>query len=188
MKKKYDVSALILYNFQNNNGWLKKLDEKIKIKISDIRDYQLIKFLTKGHDSLINLAALIGISYSYEASKSYIETNIISTHNILNASRENFVKKIIYTSTSEAYGVDPSDNFVKSSKKPLNELSSQFLRSPYSATKIAADQLCFSYHASFVLPVITIRTFNAYVPRQSSIAIILTIITQDLNGNRKIKI
>ena len=192
VKKKYDVTALVLYNFQNNNGWLEKLDEKIKkkikIKLGDIRDYHLIKSLSKGCDSVINLAALIGIPYSYEASKSYIETNIIGTHNILNAARENFVKKIIHTSTSEVYGVDPSNNFAKSTKKPLNELSSQFAQSPYSATKIAADQLCFAYHASFGLPVTIIRPFNAYGPRQSSRAIIPTIITQVLNGNRKIKI
>jgi len=192
VKKNYDVTALVLYNFQNNNGWLENLDEnikkKIKIKLGDIRDYHLIKSLSKGCDSVINLAALIGIPYSYEASKSYIETNIIGTHNILNAARENFVKKIIHTSTSEVYGVDPNNKYAKSIKKPLNELSSQFAQSPYSATKIAADQLCLAYHASFGLPVTIIRPFNAYGPRQSSRAIIPTIITQVLSGDRRIRV
>ena len=126
--KKYKIKALVLYNHMNKYGWLDTIEAKIKNKIEiitgDIRDYKLIKNYTKNCDIIINLAALIGIPYSYDASQSYIETNIVGTHNILNASIENSTKKIIQTSTSEVFGS-------YSSSQKLGEKSYQYAQSHY---------------------------------------------------------
>tara|TARA_Y100000389_G_scaffold204304_1_gene256144 strand:- start:933 stop:1937 length:1005 start_codon:yes stop_codon:yes gene_type:complete len=183
--KKYRVKALVLYNHMNKYGWLDNIDPKIKSKIEivsgDIRDYKLIKNSTKNSDIIINLAALIGIPYSYDASQSYIETNIIGTHNILNASIENSIKKVIQTSTSEVFGS-------YSSNHKLSEKSFQYAQSPYAATKIASDQLCNAYFSSYNSPVTIVRPFNTFGPRQSIRAIIPTVINQILDGKKQIKL
>ena len=175
----YKVTALVKYNFKNDIGWLNYIDKKIlkKIKIvsGDITDYNFIEEITKNNDYIINLAALIGIPYSYKAIGSYLDTNVIGTYNILRASQKNKIKKIIHTSTSEVYGGQ--------NKKQIKENFINYAQSPYAASKIAADQLCNSFYCSYDCPVIIIRPFNTFGPRQSNRAIIPTIINQLINGN-----
>ena len=183
VKKNYKVKALCLYNSFNTWGWLDTLDKEIlqdvEIVTGDIRDKDLIVKNTKKMDYVINLAALIAIPYSYEAVESFIQTNIIGLNNILSASLKNNCR-VIHTSTSEVYG--NADSF------PIKEENKVFAKSPYAATKIAGDQLCFSYNRSFNLPITVIRPFNTFGPRQSLRAIIPTIITQALLNNGVIKL
>lgn len=185
LSNQYKVKALVLYNHMNKYGWLDNINPKIKSKIEiisgDIRDYKLLKNSSKNCDIIINLAALIGIPYSYDASQSYIDTNITGTHNILNVSIENSIQKIIQTSTSEVFGSYKT-------KQKLNEKSFQYAQSPYAATKIASDQLCNAYFSSYNSPVTIVRPFNTFGPRQSIRAIIPTVINQILDGNKKIKL
>lgn len=171
-----NVTALIQYNSFHNYGWLKELKEKKgrgpKFLFGDIRDSSFITNATKKHDVIINLAALISIPHSYTSVKSYLDTNIIGTYNILEASKNNNIKQLIHTSTSEVYGTalySPIDE-----KHPLQP------QSPYSASKISADNLVLSYYYSYNLPVTILRPFNMFGPRQSTRAIIPTIITQIL--------
>ena len=174
VKRNYKVIALSQYNSFGSNGWLDTLDKtilkKIKIISGDIRDKQFLTSITKKIHVLFNLAALIGIPYSYKSVESYIDTNIKGTLNILNAARENKIKKIIHISTSEVYGTAQSI--------PITEEHPVVGQSPYSASKIAAEQLCISYNKSFNLPVTILRPFNVFGPRQSARAIIPTIISQ----------
>lgn len=183
VKNGYDVTAFVYYNSFNSWGWIEDINPKvlknIKIITGDIRDYQSIYNASKKIDCIINLAALIGIPYSYSSPDSYIQTNIIGTSNMLNASLKNNVTKIIHTSTSEVYGTPK--------KLPIDESSNLNAQSPYAATKVAADQLALSYHKSFDLPVAILRPFNTYGPRQSARAIIPTIISQ-LIENKLVKI
>jgi dTDP-glucose 4,6-dehydratase len=134
----------------------------------------------KGCDAVLHLAALIAIPYSYHSPDTYVDTNVKGTLNVLQAARELGVQRVIHTSTSEVYG---TARFV-----PINEDHPLQGQSPYSATKIAADQLAYSFHASFGLPVVIARPFNTYGPRQSARAVIPTIITQIANGARQIKL
>ncbi len=184
INKNFHVRALSFYNFMGSNGWLDKINFKKKDKIEvvqgDIMDEKFVREITKDIDIVINLAALIGIPYSYKSPKSYINTNIIGTYNLLEASLLNNVKKFIQTSTSEVYG--------NAKSFPITENSKLNGNSPYSASKIASDQLAFSYFTSFELPVLIARPFNVYGPRQSARAIIPSIIIQILNGKRKIEL
>jgi len=177
VKENFKVTAMVRYNFNNNIGWLDDLDNKtlrkVKIVKGDITDYAFIEDATKNADAILNLAALIGIPYSYKAVKSYIDTNVIGTYNILKASQKNKIKKIIHTSTSEVYG--------GMNKKKINEKFINYAQSPYAASKIAADQLCISFFCSYNSPVVILRPFNTFGPRQSPRAIIPTIILQALN-------
>ena len=181
----YNIKALVLYNFKSEAGWLNAIDKRIirntQIIMGDIRDYDFILKHTKNSDIVVNLAALIGIPYSYDAPKSYIDTNIIGTYNILQASLKNNVQKVIQTSTSEVYG---NINF----SEKFSEKSFQYAQSPYAATKISSDQLSNSYFSSFDLPVTILRPFNTYGPRQSERAIIPTVINQILNNQKKLKL
>ena len=175
VKSGHDLTCLVLYNSFNSWGWLDKIDNKIKknIKIvtGDVRDEFLIKSLIKKNtDVVINLAALIGIPYSYRSPKSYFETNSIGILNILNSTLGSNVKKIIHTSTSEVYG---TPKYI-----PIDENHLVSAQSPYAASKIAADQIALSYYKSFNSPVTILRPFNTFGPRQSLRAIIPTIITQ----------
>ncbi len=183
VKKNYKVKALCLYNSFNNWGWLDTVDKKIlnevEIIAGDIRDKEFIENNSKKVDTIINLAALIAIPYSYEAVDSFIQTNIIGVNNILSSALKNNCQ-VVHTSTSEVYG-DPE-------KFPISESDKVFAKSPYSATKIAGDQLCHSYYRSFGLPVTLIRPFNTFGPRQSLRAIIPTIITQSILNKGKIKL
>ena len=180
----HKVKCVVLYNSFNDYGWLDHLDKKIldeiEICFGDIRDFSFAKKNMKNCEAVIHLAALIGIPYSYASPKSYIDTNVGGTLNILEAAKELSVEKLIHTSTSEVYG---SAKFIPITEDhPLNG------QSPYSASKIAADHLANSYYLSYGVPIVTLRPFNTYGPRQSLRAIIPTIITQVLNNSKKIKL
>lgn len=174
----YNVKAFTLYNSFNKWGWLDSLDKsvlsEIEVFAGDIKDPYGVKNAMEGCDSVLHLAALIAIPYSYHSPDTYIDTNIKGTLNILQAARSLNVERIIHTSTSEVYG---TARFV-----PITEEHPLQGQSPYSASKIGADQLAYSFYTSFELPVITIRPFNTYGPRQSARAVIPTIITQIANG------
>lgn len=182
IKKGYSVRAMVLYNSFNSWGWLDNLDPKVRNSIEifsgDIRDPFCVKKAVKGCDCILHLAALIAIPYSYNSPKSYLETNIDGTLNILQAMKENKCSKMVHISTSEVYG---SAQYV-----PIDESHPKIGQSPYSATKIAADQLVISFNKSFDLPVSIVRPFNTYGPRQSNRAVIPTIITQILDGKKNI--
>jgi len=178
----FNVTAFVRYNSRNNWGWLEKSKylKEIKVVTGDIRDYDSVKDAMKGIDTVFHLAALIGIPYSYVSPLAYIKTNVEGTYNILQAARELGVERVIHTSTSEVYG---TAQFIPISENhPINP------QSPYAASKAAADFLALSYYRSFGLPVIILRPFNTYGPRQSARAVIPTIITQILSGNREVKI
>ncbi len=183
VKKKFKVKALVQYNSFNSWGWLENLDKsilkKVEIVLGDIRDLNEMIHHTKNQDAILHLAALIGIPYSYISPKNYIETNCVGTLNVMQAAQKNNIKKIIHTSTSEVYGTAkyvPIDE-----KHPLNA------QSPYSASKISADHIAQSFYNSFNLPVVILRPFNTFGPRQSLRAIIPTIFSQ-INNNQKIKV
>ncbi len=180
----FKVKAFVFYNSMNSYGWLNNIDQKIlnniEIISGDIRDYNFLEKNTKNIDVIYHLAALIAIPQSYYSPKSYIDTNIIGTYNILEASKKNNLSKVIITSTSEVYG--------SAQTIPIAENHSLNAQSPYAATKTAADQLALSFYKSFNLPVTILRPFNTYGPRQSARAIIPTIITQLLNNSKILKI
>jgi nucleoside-diphosphate-sugar epimerase len=182
IKNKFYVKALVQYNMNNSSGWLSNINfkenrRKIKIISGDILDEDFINREIKNCDYVIHLAALISIPYSYVSPRSYINTNVTGTLNLLEASRKNNIKRFIHTSTSEVYGsaqYTPIDE-----KHPLNA------QSPYAASKIAADQLVLSYCRSFNFPAIIIRPFNTFGPRQSTRAVIPTIISQMIENKKK---
>ena len=178
----YDVRAFVHYNSKNDWGWLETfpMGKNIEIVSGDIRDYDSVSNALKGCDAVFHLAALIGIPYSYVSPKAYIDTNIVGTYNVLQAARELKHKNVLVTSTSETYG---TAQYV-----PIDELHPMVGQSPYSASKIAADQLALSYYRSFDLPVKIVRPFNTYGPRQSARAIIPTIVTQILSGQKHLKL
>ena len=184
VRQGYNVRALVLYNSFNSWGWLDHCASDVKGKFEvfsgDVRDPHGVKEAMKGCDSVMHLAALIAIPYSYHSPDTYVDTNIKGTLNILQAAREHGVKRIVHTSTSEVYG---TAHFV-----PITEEHPLQGQSPYSATKIASDQLAYSFFSSFGLPVVIVRPFNTYGPRQSARAVIPTIITQIANGQRQIKL
>lgn len=184
VRRGHDVRAFVLYDSQGSWGWLDHADPEIKgqfeIFSGDIRDPQSARNAVKGCDAVLHLAALIAIPYSYVAPHSYVDTNVTGTLNLLTAAREFGVKRFIHTSTSEVYGT--------ARKVPIAEDHPLQPQSPYSATKIAADCLALSFHHSFALPVTILRPFNTYGPRQSTRAVIPTIITQLCAGLRDIKL
>lgn len=180
----YNVRAFVLYNSFNSWGWLDHCAPDVKGKFEvfsgDIRDPHGVKEALKGCDAVLHLAALISIPYSYHSPDAYVDTNVRGTLNVLQAARELGIRRLIHTSTSEVYG---TARFV-----PITEEHPLQGQSPYSATKIAADQLAYSFHASFGLPVTILRPFNTYGPRQSARAVIPTVITQIAAGQRQIKL
>jgi len=178
----YSIRACIRYNSKNNWGWLEqsKYKNEIEVFAGDIRDYDFIYKAMKGCDAVYHLAALIGIPYSYTSPLAYIQTNINGTYNILQSAKEHQLENIIITSTSETYG---TARYI-----PIDELHPKVGQSPYSATKIAADQLAISYHKAFGLPIKIVRPFNTYGPRQSARAVIPTIIAQLLSGSKEVKL
>ena len=177
----YEVTALSQYNSFNSWGWLEDVSCKgdIKVVTGDVRDPHFCKHITKDIDIIYHLAALIAIPYSYTAPDSYVDTNIKGTLNICQAAKENGVKRVIHTSTSEVYG---TAQYV-----PIDEMHPLQPQSPYSATKIAADAIAMSFYNAFELPISIARPFNTYGPRQSARAVIPSIITQIANGKRVIK-
>ncbi len=184
VRQGFKVRAFILYNSFNSLGWLDHCAPDVKgqfeVFFGDIRDPHGVKEAMKGCDGVLHLAALIAIPFSYHSPDTYVDTNVRGTLNVLQAARELGVKRVIHTSTSEVYG---TARFV-----PITEEHPLQGQSPYSATKIAADQLAYSFFTSFSLPVVIARPFNTYGPRQSARAVIPTIITQIANGLRHIKL
>ncbi|MDI1236095.1 MAG: NAD-dependent 4,6-dehydratase LegB [Polaromonas sp.] len=184
VRQGHTVRAFVLYNSFNSWGWLDQCAQDVKDKIEvfsgDIRDPHGVKMAMTDCDVVLHLAALIAIPYSYHSPDTYVDTNIKGTLNVLQAARELGVKRVVHTSTSEVYG---TARFV-----PITEEHPLQGQSPYSATKIAADQLAYSFYASFGLPVVIARPFNTYGPRQSARAVIPTIITQIAKGQRQIKL
>lgn len=184
VRQGHTVRAFVFYNSFNSWGWLDQCAQDVKDKIEvfsgDIRDPHGVKMAMTDCDVVLHLAALIAIPYSYHSPDTYVDTNIKGTLNVLQAARELGVKRVVHTSTSEVYG---TARFV-----PITEEHPLQGQSPYSATKIAADQLAYSFYASFALPVVIARPFNTYGPRQSARAVIPTIITQIAKGQRQIRL
>ncbi len=172
-----DVRALVHYNALGTWGWLDEspVRKDIEVVSGDVRDRDSVRRAMQDTEVVFHLAALIGIPYSYHAPVSYVRTNIEGTLNVLQCARELGVERVIHTSTSEAYG---TARYV-----PIDEKHPLQGQSPYSATKIGADKLAEAFHLSFGLPVVTVRPFNTFGPRQSARAVIPTIITQCLTGD-----
>lgn len=184
VRQGHDVRTFVLYNSFNSWGWLDHCGGDVKGKFEvfagDIRDPNGMRTAMKGCDAVLHLAALIAIPYSYHSPDTYVDTNIKGTLNVVQAARDLDVSKVIHTSTSEVYG---TARFV-----PITEDHPLQGQSPYSASKIGADQIAMSFYTSFGTPVSIIRPFNTYGPRQSARAVIPTIITQIANGKRQIKL
>jgi len=183
VRRGYDVKAFVCYNSFNSWGWLDHCPAELKgqfdVFSGDIRDPYGVKNAMKDCSSVLHLAALIAIPYSYHSPDTYVETNIKGTLNVLQAGRELGIRKLVHTSTSEVYG---TARYV-----PIDEEHPLQGQSPYSATKIAADQLALSFYRSFETPVAVVRPFNTYGPRQSARAIIPAVITQ-LAENRPLQL
>ena len=181
LEQGYKVKALSYYNSFNDWGWLNNVKHpELEVVTGDVRDSHFCKYITQDVEIIFHLAALIAIPYSYVAPDSYVDTNIKGTLNICQAAKENGVKRILVTSTSEVYG---TARYV-----PIDESHPKQPQSPYSATKIGADAIAMSFYNAFALPVVLVRPFNTYGPRQSARAIIPTIITQIANGKKEIKL
>ncbi|SDL89876.1 UDP-glucose 4-epimerase [Arthrobacter sp. ov407] len=177
-----NVRALCVYNSNGSYGWLDDLSpaerDAVDLQLGDIRDSEFVSDLVKGSDVVLHLAALIAIPYSYQAPRSYVETNVVGTLNVLEGVRRHGVGRLVNTSTSEVYGTPKTVPITVD-----NELRGQ---SPYSATKIAADKLCEAWASSFETPVVVLRPFNTYGPRQSARAVIPTVLQQMVAGAEKI--
>ncbi len=179
LQEGYQVTAFCFYNSFGSWGWLDSLPQeklkKLTVYTGDIRDpYGVLKAL-EGIDIVFHLAALIGIPYSYSSPENYVDTNIKGTLNVLQAARKHKTSRVLVTSTSEVYG---TARYV-----PIDEKHPLQAQSPYSATKIAADHMAEAFYRSFDLPVVVVRPFNTFGPRQSLRAVIPTIITQVLSGS-----
>ncbi len=172
-----EVTALALYNSFDSHGWLDDLPADVKKRLKlvrgDVRDSGFVNRIVEGQDTVLHLAALIAIPYSYVAAQSYVETNVLGTLNVLEAARVFKTKRVVHTSTSEVYGTAQT--------MPISESHPLQGQSPYSASKIGADMMAESYARSFDLPVVTLRPFNTFGPRQSERAIVATIIRQVLD-------
>jgi NAD dependent epimerase/dehydratase len=176
-----EVRALVQYNSTSNIGWLSDLDKDvlgaIEVIHGDVRDPEHTRALALGCDEIFHLAALIAIPYSYLAPRSYFETNAMGTLNILEAAKASGASRVLVTSTSEVYGT--------AQYAPIDEKHPLQGQSPYSASKISADKIAESYHRSFDLPVVTVRPFNTFGPRQSQRALIPSVISQMLKFPEK---
>ncbi len=180
----HEVRAFVCYNSFNSWGWLDRSPQSIRdaldVFAGDIRDPHGVRTALRGCTAVLHLAALIAIPYSYHSPDTYIDTNVKGTLNVLQAARELGLERVVQTSTSEVYG---TARFV-----PITEEHPLQGQSPYSASKIAADQLAYSFYASFDTPVVIARPFNTYGPRQSARAVIPTIITQIASGRTQIEL
>ena len=180
----HDVRAIVIYNSLDSWGWLDtvptEIRDQIEVVSGDIRDPALMMSVVADREAVLHLAALIAIPYSYIAPDLYVQTNIQGTLNLLNAARAAGVSRFIHTSTSEVYG---TAKYV-----PMDEGHPLQGQSPYSASKIGADQMANSFFTSFGLPVVTIRPFNTYGPRQSARAVIPTIISQLAGGKMSVEL
>ena len=180
----HNVKTIVPYNINNSWGWIdsfsKEIKKNLEVVSGDICDQNFILEECKKVDIIFHLAALISIPYSYKSPHSYVSTNVVGTLNMLEGAKENNVELFVQTSTSEVYG---SSQFI-----PITEKHPLHAQSPYAATKIASDSLALSYYNSFELPVLILRPFNTYGPRQSLRAAIPTIITQLISNKKKIKL
>jgi len=180
----HDVRAIVVYNSLDSWGWLDSLPadvlSSLEVVPGDIRDPSLMTSVVADRDAVLHLAALIAIPYSYVAPDLYVQTNIQGTLNLLNAARTAGVSRFIHTSTSEVYG---TAQYV-----PMDEKHPLQGQSPYSASKIGADQLVYAFYTSFQLPTVTVRPFNTFGPRQSARAVIPTIISQLAAGRKSIQL
>jgi UDP-glucose 4-epimerase len=176
------VRAFCFYNSQGSRGWLDDLpeDTSTEFRLGDIRDEALVAAACKGIEVVFHLAALIGVPYSYEAPRSFVDTNVGGTLNVLEAARRAECTRVVHTSTSEVYGTP--------AELPIREGHPLQAQSPYSASKIAADKLCEAYAATYGVPVVTLRPFNTYGPRQSLRAVIPTILAQLLTGTDEVRL
>lgn len=178
------VRAMVQYNSFNSWGWLETVEPgimaEVEVVLGDVRDPLSVRGFMDGAEAVYHLAALIAIPYSYQAPGSYLQTNAHGTLNVLEAARELGTPRVVHTSTSEVYGTARS--------VPIGEGHPLQAQSPYSASKVAADKLAESYHLSFELPVVTLRPFNTYGPRQSARAVIPTIVSQIAAGERVIRL
>lgn len=184
MRRGHDVRAFVLYNSFNSWGWLDyaapEIKRNLEIFAGDVRDAYGVKAAMQGCDVVLHLAALIAIPYSYHSPGTYVETNVMGSLHIVQAARELGIEKVVHTSTSEVYGT--------ALHVPIDEDHPLQGQSPYSASKIGADQIALSFYRSFGTPVAVIRPFNTYGPRQSARAVIPTVITQILSGKKQIKL
>jgi NAD dependent epimerase/dehydratase len=184
VREGYEVRAFVLYNSFDSRGWLDHCGADVRghfeVLAGDIRDPHGVREALHGCDAVLHLAALIAIPYSYHSPDTYVDTNIKGTLNVLQAARELDVQRVVHTSTSEVYG---TAQFV-----PITEEHPLQGQSPYAASKIGADQLALSFFRSFGTPVTVLRPFNTYGPRQSTRAVIPTIITQIASGRRQISL
>lgn len=169
-----EVTAFTMYNSFGTRGWLDSVStdvmRSVQVVAGDLRDFDSVRSAAKGCEACLHLGALIAIPYSYAAPEAYLDTNVRGTLNVLRAARDLGLRRVVHVSTSEVYG--------SALRVPIDEEHLLRGQSPYSASKIAADQLAYSFYCSFNLPVVTIRPFNTYGPRQSARAVIPTIITQ----------
>jgi NAD dependent epimerase/dehydratase len=179
-----DVRAFCLYNSRGSAGWLDETDPvtraALDVRLGDIRDARFVAAATEGVEIVFHLAALIAIPYSYAAPQSFIETNVSGTLNALEAARAAGVGRFIQTSTSEVYGTPES--------LPIRETHPLAAQSPYAASKVAADQLAQAFAKSFELPVVVLRPFNTYGPRQSDRAVLPTMLRQLLDGRTEVRL
>ena len=184
VRKGHKVKAFVLYNSFSSWGWLDHCVPEVKgqfeVFAGDIRDPNGVRKAMEGCEAVLHLAALIAIPYSYHSPDTYVDTNIKGTLNVVQAARELAVAKVVHTSTSEVYG---TAQFV-----PITEEHPLQGQSPYSASKIGADQIAMSFYNSFGTPISILRPFNTYGPRQSARAVIPTVITQIANNKREIKL
>lgn len=175
-----EVRALVHYSPSGRLGWLQGRETDVEILAGDVRDGERVLQAVEGTQVVFHLAALIGIPYSYESPESYVQTNVLGTYHVLNASRRAGVERIVHTSTSEVYGTALS--------VPIDESHPLQPQSPYSATKIGADMLTISFHRSFELPVAIVRPFNTYGPRQSTRAVIPSLLGQLYGAAEQIRV
>ncbi len=183
-RRGHAVRAMVLYNSFDSRGWLEQLPaelrDAVEIVPGDVRDRGSVRAAMTGCDRVLHLAALIAIPFSYQAPELYIDVNIRGTLNVLEAARDLGVRRVVQTSTSEVYGT--------AQIVPIPETHPLVGQSPYSASKIGADQMAIAYHRSFGLPVAIARPFNTYGPRQSARAVIPTVATQIAAGKRRIEL
>ena len=184
VRRGHDVRAFVYYNSFGHRGWLDssppEIREALDFFAGDVRDPHGVRTAMQGCDTVLHLAALIGIPYSYHSPDAYVDTNVRGTLNIVQAARDLEVERVVHTSTSEVYG---TAQYV-----PIDEKHPLQGQSPYSATKIGADQIALSFYRSFGTPVTVARPFNTFGPRQSARAVIPTVITQIANGQRTLKL
>lgn len=178
------VRAFCIYNSQGSRGWLDRIpaeiERAIEFRLGDVRDARFVEEAVRGTEVVLHLAALIAIPYSYQAVESFVDTNVRGTLNVLEAARRHGVRRLVQTSTSEVYGTPAT--------LPIRETHPLQGQSPYAASKIAADKLCEAFHCSFELPVVTLRPFNTFGPRQSARAVIPTILEQLLRGKTRVEL